>query len=454
MELNVQVEKPSNILRKLTIRVAAKEVATRFERGLIEVQKTAKLKGFRPGQAPISVIKQYYGEDIKHRLFHSLIDESFQEAVRGEKLQAVGRPKIDTPDHKTGEGDHDHTLHEDKDLTYVATVEILPEIEVKGHTGVSLTREEISIKDEDIEKVVNGLLDSQAELIPVSSGLVNADGQSNSRPAKMGDHVDINFDGGMVTEKGIERRPEMKGNRVLEIGSNSLIEGFEENLIGMRKGESKNFRLNFPKDYHAPDFAGKESEFSVTVNEVKEKKMPELNDEFAKQMGYEDLADLRKKAREYLTKEKTDETDRKLRSELMQSLIEKNPFDVPQALVESQTRALAQDWAEELKKQGADDAMIQGAIMGELEGMKKRADSQVRGSLILEAIAKKEKIEVSDEEFHNELITVATSMKVEPEKLNEFYAKNSDRKEDMLFRMRQERTLKFLLDKAKIKSKS
>src|SRR4051794_31422496 len=119
MELNVQVEKPSAILRKLTIRVPAKEVASRYNSGLAEVQKTAKLKGFRPGQAPISVIKQYYGEDVRHRLFHNLIDESFQHAVREQKIKAVGNPKIETPDHKTGAGEHDHTLGENQDLSFI-----------------------------------------------------------------------------------------------------------------------------------------------------------------------------------------------------------------------------------------------------------------------------------------------------------------------------------------------
>ena len=168
MSLNVQVEqveKTSPILRKLTIRVPAQEVASRYQRGLAEVQKTATLKGFRPGQAPISVIKQFYGEDVRHRLFHNLIDESFQTALRDQKLKAVGSPKIETPEHKTGTGEHDHTLKEDQDLTFTATVEILPEIEPKGYTGVSLSRDKFEVTDADVEKAVQGMLDSQGELV-------------------------------------------------------------------------------------------------------------------------------------------------------------------------------------------------------------------------------------------------------------------------------------------------
>src|SRR5690242_20711502 len=123
MEMQVQIENTSNIVRKLTIRVPAKTVANRFERGLAEVAKTAKFKGFRPGHVPLSVVKQHYGEDVRHRVFHNLIDESFREAVREKKLKTIGAPKIDTPDHNTGEGAHDHSLKENQDLTYIATVE-------------------------------------------------------------------------------------------------------------------------------------------------------------------------------------------------------------------------------------------------------------------------------------------------------------------------------------------
>src|SRR5688572_2592032 len=124
----VHVEKPSHVTRKLTIQVPAQEVAKHFERGLKEVAKTAKLKGFRPGNVPISVVKQYYGADVRHQVFHNLIDESYREALRAEKIMAIGRPQIDTPDHQHGAGSHDHSIQEDQDLKYTATVEVMPEI--------------------------------------------------------------------------------------------------------------------------------------------------------------------------------------------------------------------------------------------------------------------------------------------------------------------------------------
>jgi trigger factor len=239
---------------------------------------------------------------------------------------------------------------------------------------------------------------------------------------------------------------------MIEVGSDQLIPGFEDNLVGMRAGETKTFRVPFPADYFEKDLAGKESEFTVTINEVKEKKLPTLDDELAKTMGYESVTDLRAKAKEHLTSERNSQVDTKLRSDLITAILEKNSFEVPASLIESQTRALAQDWANELKRQGVGDQVIQQAIMSELEGLKKRAESQVRASLVLEAVAKQENLGTKDEDFDAEIKNMSSQMKVDEEKIREFYAKEPGRKEDLLFRLRQERTIKFLLDKAKIKS--
>lgn len=444
MELNIELEKPSSILRKLKIKVPASVVNSHFNKGLVEVQKTARLKGFRPGNAPISVIKQFYGEDVRHRVYHSLIDESFRKAVAEHQLKTIGSPKIESPEHKTGEGEHDHGISENKDFSYVATVEVMPELHAKGFTGISLMKEKVSVSDEDVDKMVDNLRNSQAEFKPYEAGV---------RKLQKGDYADIAFSGGLVTEHGIEEKPGMKGSRMLEVGSNSLIPGFEEEMIGMKSAETKTFRIKFPKDYHEKDFASKEAEFTVTVNEVKEKILPTLDDEFVKQMGYENVEDLRKKVREHLIQDRTDEVDRKLRSDLLQTLIDKNSFEVPQTLVDSQTRALVQDWVQELKRYGYDDATIQNNVMQELGSVKKKAENQVRASLILESIAEQEKIAISNDELEQEVERLAVNMKVESQKLRDYYSKDPSRKEDLLFRMRQERTVKHLLEKVKIKEK-
>jgi trigger factor len=459
MKFNVEVEKTSSIVRKLKVRVPAAEVKNYLDRGFVSVQKTSTLKGFRPGQAPIAMIKQFYGDDVRHRVFHSLIDESLDEAVRQESLRTVGHPKIDTSAHQTGEGAHDHGIQEDQDLVYTAVVEIFPEVQAKSYTGLKLNREVVKVTDEMVEKVVKNFQDSQAQLVPVGGGLALADGSVSSRPAQQGDFVDAAFSGGLVTESGLQAREDMKGSRVIEIGSNTMIPGFEDQLIGMRAGESKTFRIRFPENYgagtemsEAKAIANQEAEFSVTVQELKEKKLPTLDDEFVKQMGYESVADLREKAKDFLTRERTQESDGKLQSALVAQLIEKNPFDVPTALVDSQTQVLAQEWSEELKRQGYPEKLIQDSIRGDLKTLKSRAESQVRASLLLENISQQEKISVSEKDIEEGMAELSKSSRIELNQLEDYYAKNPGRKGDLEFRLRQERAIKFLLDKAEITS--
>ncbi len=453
MELTVQVEKTSNILRKLTIKVPAELVSKRFEKGLVEAQKGAKLKGFRPGQAPISVIKQQYGDDVRHQVYHHLIEETFREAVRKHQLRAVGSPKIEAKDFKTGEGAHDHGIREDQDFTYIATVEVMPELEIKSYTGLSLTKPKVKVTEEDVVKVIEGFRNAHAQLTPVSGGLVLGDGSASSPPIKKGEYADVTFKGALVTSDGLKAMDGMSGDRMLEVGGGELIPGFEDQLVGMRKSETKTFRIQFPKDYHDKELAEKEAEFTVTINEVKEKKLPELNDDFAKQAGFETMEDFRSKANEYLQADMIDQAEKKVRNDLLQQIIEKNPFDVPESLVNAQMDLLVRDWAQELKSQGANDEAIKQVIMRDIQSIRQRAETQVRASLILETIFAKEKLEIKPEQVTDEIKKMAQYTKTDENKLLEFYSKNPERYEEMEFRVRQEQTIQFLMTKSKIAEK-
>ncbi len=452
MQLSIEVEKVSGISRKLSVRVPAEIVSKRIEGAYVELQKTVALKGFRPGNAPITMIKQYYKDDVQHRVFHTLIDETYEQAIRENKLKTVGRPKIETPQHKTGADEHAHTIETGQELVYTAQVDILPEVELKDYTGIPLKENSVDLTDKDIETVISAIADSQAQLIPVTGGLVGADGKPmGGREARKGDFVDVDFDGGLVTDSGVEKQAGMKGSRTLEIGSGSLIEGFEEQIIGMKSGENKTFRISFPKDYHAADLANKEAEFSVVVNSLKEKKMPEIDEEFAKGMGYENLSDMKKKAEEHLRRERTREVENSMKSELIEALIAKHKFEVPVALVQEQTRTLANSFASNLKQQGLTDAMIGEAITTQMEELKKRAEDQVKASLILDAIADQEQVSVSSREIDDEIEEMAVSMQTDEAKVREFYEKNPQRRADLEYRIREDKTVKLLIEKAKVR---
>jgi trigger factor len=448
MDITVSVEKASAVSRKLTIKVPANIVADRFEKSLREVAKTAKIKGFRPGMVPLPMVKKFYGDDVRHHVFHKLVDESYSEALRKEKIQAVGQPQIDTEtSKKTADAPHNHDDHsghvldENKELTFFATVEVIPEIDVKGYAGLAVSRGNDAVNDDDLKKSLDQMLDSQSSLNPAADGAT----------AKKGDFVDLEFKGGIVTDKGLEEKEGMSGQRLIEIGSDQLIEGFEDKLVGMKKGETQTFKIPFPKDYFEKDLAGKQSEFTCTIHEIKVKSLPKLDDELAKTVGFDSVADLKTKAKEQLVTEKKGEVERKFRSDILSALIEKNTFDVPESLVQAQTRTLANDVAGNLKNQGFNDQMIQDALMSEMANLKARAQNQVRASLLLEAIAKKEKIEVGSKEIDAELANMAKNMKVEESKVRDFYHANPRRRDDLEFRLREESVMKFIIEKAKVK---
>ncbi len=450
MEFKVKVEKTSNILRKFAVCISAATVGEHLERKYLEIQKTAKMKGFRPGFVPLAIVKQTYGEDIKHRIFHELIEESLSQAIDNEKLKVVGSPKIEELGKKEGQAEHDHHFQEGSDLNYVATVEIMPEVEIKNYLGISLKKEKTEVTDNDVENVITGLQNSKAEFSPASGGLLLADGSNSSRSLRNKDHVELSYIGKLVTENGLQDFDGLNGKQRVEIGAQGLIPGFEDELVGMNRGETRTFRLQFPKDYHAKEVAGKEAEFTVTVHEISEKKLPDLNDEFAKQMGYESVLDLRVKARDFVSKEKLRQADQKIRSEILKHLLEKNKFEVPMALIQSQVRHLAQTLAHDLKEDGLKEEEIKKHLEESLPTLAKKAEIQVKASLLLESIANKEKITVEPTEVNQEIKTMATSMKLDEEHLKNYYNEEPARLENLAYRLMEDKTFHFLIEKANL----
>jgi trigger factor len=431
-----KIEKSTGVSQRITVTVPASFLQKKFDRQLADVQKKAKLKGFRPGHVPMQLVKEYYGPELKSEVFRKAIDESYREVLKEHQIKAVGQPKIEPQN-------ADAALEfSGKDLIYTATVEVMPEIPLKSYQGLSLKKEKSEVGDKDVEEAVTHFLNGHAELIP---------SEDENQKIKKGDFVDFSFQGGIVTETGVDEMPGMKGQRVIEIGSNGLIPGFEEQMEGLKRGDNKTFRISFPAEYDEKSLAGKEAEFKVDIKEIKTKKLPELTDEFCKENGYESVADLRVKARESIEKSKAETADQKIRGELLQALIEKNPFDVPQALIQAQLRSLAQEVSQDLKQRGFTDQMIQEALAGEFENLQKRAENQVRAGLLLDAIAKAEKLEVKEADYEKHFREMAANMKMDYDKIRDFYEKNPERKENFQFRILEDLTIQFLIGKAKVK---
>ena len=444
METQIKLENVSAIQKKFLVTIPAERVTKFVEKKFIETQKVAKIKGFRPGKVPLNLVKQYYAEDVKQKALQSLISETYSEALKMHPMRIVGEPQIEgVPHGHEGDGhNHQHIhLHDGEPLSYSATVEVVPEVEPKDYKGLSLEKTSAEVTKEDLEGVKKNLLDRKAEMTPVD------------RKAAKGDFVEFKYEGKLKTDTGYETQANLSGNRSAEIGSSQLLPEFEKNIVGVKAGESVTFKMNYPTDYTDANLAGKEAEYTLDLREVKEKKYADWNDEYVKEFGYESTADFETKSKEMLTKNKSEEIENHFRNHLIEKLIEKNTFEVPQALVYSQIRALADDYTQELKRYGFNDQMVQSAIMSQLEDFKKRAETQVRAGILLDAIAKKEKIEPKDADLDAEMKKMAANFGMNLKELKERLDKNPRDKSNFEYRVREELTIQMLLASAKIKEK-
>ncbi len=444
METQIKLENVSAIQKKFLVTIPAEKVAKLVERKFIDAQKSAKIKGFRPGKVPLNLVKQYYAEDVKQKALQSLISETYSEALKKHPLRIVGEPQIEgVPHGHDGEG-HDHShihIHDGEALSYQATVEVVPDVEPKDYKGLSLEKPSSEVTSEDIERIKKNLQERKAEMTPVT------------RKAEKGDFVEFKFEGKIKTDKGYESDANLSGDRSAEIGSGQLLPEFEKNMIGLKAGDSKTFKMNYPTDYTDKNLAGKEAEYTLDLREVKEKKLPEFNDEYVKEFDYKNLADFEAKSKEMIAKNKKEETENLFRNSMIEKLIEKNPFDVPKALVYSQVRALADDYAQELKRYGFNDQMVQSAIMSQLEDFKKRAETQVRAGILLDAIAKKEKVEPKDADIEAEMKKMATNFGMEVKELKDRLEQNPRDKSNFEYRVREELTIQMIIGAAKVKEK-
>jgi trigger factor len=445
MQTQIKLETISPIQKKFLVTIPADRVQKTVEKKFLETQKTASIKGFRPGKVPLNMVKQFYAEDVKQRALQSLISESYSEALQQHPLRIVGEPQIEgVPHGHEGEEGHQHHhihIHDGEPLSFAATVEIVPEVEPKDYKGLALEKATDEVSAEDLDAVKKNLLNRKAEMLPVD------------RAAKTGDYVDFKYEGKLKTDAGFTPDANLSGNRTAEIGSGQLIPEFEKGLIGVKAGGTNTFKMTYASDYKDQNLAGKEAEYTIDVREVKEKKLPEWTEELAKEFGFESSADFETKSKERLAKTKKEENENLLRNQMIEKLIEKNSFEVPQALVYSQMRALADDYANELKRYGFNDQMVQSAIMSQLEDFKKRAETQVRAGILLDSIAKKEKIEAKEADLDAELQQMAASFGTDAESLKSRFEANPRDRSNFEYRVREELTIRFILGAAKIKEK-
>jgi len=424
--MNVSVEEISSIKKKVSIEIPGEEVTKEVDSFYKDLGKKAKIKGFRPGKVPRNILERYFKDYVKAEVVQKLIGDSYPKALTETNLEPVSPPVIDP-----GE------FNEGKSFQYSAVIEVKPDIKLEGYTGLKIEGKKEELKDEEVEERLKSLQNLHANLKTVST----------DRPIQTGDYVIVDY------EASVGGKP-LEGAKAIdftvEVGSGHFITTFEEKLVGLKPREENEIEVSFPEDYGYKKWAGKTILFHVRIKEIKEKILPVLDDEFAKDLGdYSSLEELKTKLRGEIEKEKELVLERQLKDQVVDQLLEANPFDVPESLVDEQAKALVSDMKLRLAAQGVDFKNL-GVTEEKLLGdYKATAQKQVKTFLILEKIASQEGIAVTDEEVDERLKEMAERMHQKFDVVKRYYEKNGLLPEVKAGILR-DKTLKFLLEKANV----
>jgi trigger factor len=388
----------------LTIEVGAEAFEAAVEKAYREKRKSVRVPGFRPGKAPRQLIEKMYGAEV---FYSDAIDnvwfEAYKEAVQEKELRVVGDPKVEMVGDVTKDG-----------FTFKATVPVYPEVKLGKYKGLSAPKAEVKVTAADVDDKLKELTDRNTRLVSVE------------REVKKGDIAVIDYQG---TDKGKAFEGGTAENYSLEIGSDSFVPGFEEQIIGMKTGEEKDIDITFPEDYHK-ELAGKTVVFHVKVNEVKEKQVPALDDEFAKDVSeFDTMKDLKADLKKKTAAEREEAAQSGFEDELMKQVAENIECDVPDAMVEAQARQFVENFKNQITSQGIPYEQylkLTGSDESKLrEDAKEPALRQVRLDLALGEIIKEEKIEASDEEIEDEYKSLAAKYGMEIDMVKKYLQKDA-----------------------------
>jgi len=417
--------KPS-CTREIQVEVPAEVVARESESLALKYQKLARVPGFRRGKVPVTVIRQRYGTDLKADIIESLVPKYVQQEAGKQGLQPVSSPQIT-----------DLQLEDGEPLRFKATFEVLPEIEVSGYEGLGSECPEVAIAGEDVEKAIQNLREQQATYAAVED-----------RPLRDGDYAQISFRGTPGTggsEGGGESRPVEVQEVMVEIGGADTVKEFTENLRGAQPGDERSFEVIYPPDYADRRLAGAAFRYTVWVRGVKHKQLPELNDEFARQVGeFETLDALKLGVRDGLKAERESAAEKAAKDKIAEQLLERYDFPVPEALIERQIDLRLERGLRALAAKGVHPQDLKKMDFTRLRaGQRESAAKEVKVSLILDRIAEREKIDASDAEVDREVELLARHSKQPVEEVRARLTREGalDR---IRSRLRSEKTLDYL----------
>jgi trigger factor len=376
--------------REVELEIPAENVEKATEKVARDIARIARIPGFRPGKAPITLVRRRFAGDIQGEVVQSLVPEYLEKALDEKKLVPVARPEVDKVEFKEGEP-----------LKFRAIFEVLPEFELGEYKNLQVQVDEIEVGDAQVDKTLEEMRERAATFVPVEG-----------RTAKDGDSVLIKLIG---TPSG-GGEPVQADNVLVPLGAEETLPSFTENLRGANAGETKNFAAQYPDDYPDPKLAGKTYDYTVEVQGIKEKKLPELNDEFVKDAagaegsqlsGIATLDELRKKIRESLDAEKEHREKSQGREKVLETLVNQHDFPVPEALIEGQMDSRLERVVRSLAAQGVDPRGMNVDWTALRRQQRERAIADVKAELLLDRIATAENIDVSDEEVEKEITALA-----------------------------------------------
>jgi trigger factor len=408
---------------EIEITVPLDEVDRERQHVLADVQKRARLPGFRPGKAPLSLIRTRFGSEIRQDVIEHLLPKAFRKKADEEHWKVVGTPNI-TEIH----------FDEGEPLRFRAEFEVAPEFEVASYRGIEVPYADPQVSEEDIDKRLTDLQNRKAEFV-----------NEDPRPLVQGDHAVV----ALKSIAGVEGEPVKSDNMVLHLGDPETLPEFTENLTGMSPDETKEIEVSYPEEYGHERLAGKKVKFEVTVKAVRRKELPEINDEFARDLGdYQNLEELREAIRSSIRAEREYAAQQEAKNKLVEELVKLHDFPVPNAYVDRQVEFILERQLREIAAQGVDPRQLKLDWDKIKESQKDRATHEVRASLVLEKVADAEAIHATSEEVDREVQRTAKQER-EPVAAVRLRLEKDGTLGRIASRIRTEKTLNFLFENAR-----
>ena len=428
--MSVQVEKLEKNMAKLTIEVSAAEFEKALEDAFLKNKNKISIPGFRKGKVPRQIVEKMYGPGIFYEdAANALIPDAYSEALDECEEDIVSSPEIDVTQIEKG-----------KSFIFTATVALKPEVKLGKYKGVKVEATDVTVTDEEVDAKIEKERENNARTIEVTD-----------RPVKDGDMTVLDFEGfvdGVAFDGG-------KGeNYPLTIGSGAFIPGFEEQLVGAEIGKEVEVNVTFPEDYQAEELKGKAAVFKCTIKEIKEKELPALDDEFASEVSeFDTLEEYKKDVKETLTIEKEKAAREAKEAAVIDAIIADSEMDIPEAMVTTQQKQMIDEFAQRMQMQGFSMEQyfqFTGASLDKMmEQVKPQAETRIKSRLVLEAVAAKEGIEATEEDYEEEIKTMAEVYQMEPDKIKEMLPEKSVKgiKEDIAVK----KAVEFVVNNAKAK---